>query len=154
MSSGASKPPGGQPVNGRQSLISSSWSVVWLLLLAQVWVPASAHALALLAACAGQLALFVLLERGQLRALSVQVRATFVLLICVALWLPGMQWLLFVPLIGVAARLTTGYCLLARLVWLLPWNRQQPLTAQLLRRTLFSAPTAGAFRLPPQADPA
>ena len=145
-----------QPSSGadRSLLISSSWSVTWLLLLAELWAPLPAHALALLICCAGQLVLFAGLERGRMSAMAVQVRIAFLLLVCSALFVPGLHGLLYVPLVGVAARLLTGYCLLARLVWLLPWNRQQPLSGRLLRRTLFSAPVAGPFRLPAQAEAA
>ena len=40
----------------------------------------------------------------------------------------------------VVALLVFGYCLMARTVSLLPWNRAEPLTLDLLRRTFFSAP--------------
>jgi hypothetical protein len=143
-----------QPSSGadRRLLIGSSWSITWLLLLAELWAPLPAHALALVAVCVGQLALFAGLERGRLSAMSVQVRIAFGLLVCTALFVPGLHGLLYLPLVGVAARLSTGYCLLARLVWLLPWNRQQPLSGRLLRRTLLSAPVVGPFSLPAQAE--
>jgi hypothetical protein len=38
-----------------------------------------------------------------------------------------------------------GYCPLARALSLLPWNRSQPLSAALVRRTFVSAPVRGSI---------
>ncbi|MBX3346336.1 MAG: hypothetical protein KF806_13480, partial [Nitrospira sp.] len=43
---------------------------------------------------------------------------------------------------GTTARVLVGYCLLARTLSLAPWNRRQPLTWSMLRRTFFSPQTA------------
>ena len=38
-----------------------------------------------------------------------------------------------------------GYCPLARMLSLLPWNRRQPLSVALVRRTFLSAPVSGSI---------
>lgn len=75
-------------------------------------------------------------------AFPVQVRLGYLLLLLVALPEP-MQWLFWLPTIGTWAQLLFGYCLMARLVSLLPWNRKQPFSLVLLKRTLISAPVRG-----------
>jgi hypothetical protein len=39
---------------------------------------------------------------------------------------------------------TFGYCTLARCLSLLPWNRSEPLSFALLRRTFLSRPVKGS----------
>ncbi|MET0089721.1 MAG: hypothetical protein ABW068_06820 [Candidatus Thiodiazotropha sp.] len=68
--------------------------------------------------------------------------AWYLVLLLIAL--PGpMQWLYWVPTIGTWAQLIFGYCTMARLVSLFPWNRSEPFTWSLVRRTFFSAPVRG-----------
>jgi hypothetical protein len=63
--------------------------------------------------------------------------------------LPQSQhWLFWLPVIGTWATVIFGYCLMARLVSLLPWNRQEEITPALLRRTFLSAPTRGTILFP------
>lgn len=89
-----------------------------------------------------QLAHFIVRER-RLDAFPVQLRIGYLLLLLLAL--PGpMQWLYWLPGIGTWAQVLFGYCLLARVLSLLPWNRQQPLGARLVIRTLFSRPVRGS----------
>jgi hypothetical protein len=71
---------------------------------------------------------------------SVQIRLAILGLLLLG-QIPGMGWLYWIPLLGISARNLTGYCLMARLMSLLPWNRKEPLTADLVKRRLFSAPT-------------
>jgi hypothetical protein len=127
----------------RRIAISGGWLAVWVSLVATL-VDARAAAL-LVACCVANLVLFVVLERGALRAFAVQVRIAFLLWIVAALATPALHALLYIPAVGVAARLLTGYCLLARMVSLLPWNRRLPLSRRLLVRTFLSGPTTGAF---------
>lgn len=77
------------------------------------------------------------------RAFPVQVRFFYLLLLIAALPAP-MQALYWLPTIGTWAQVLFGYCLMARCVSLLPWNRKAPMTWQLLRRTLLSRPVRGS----------
>ncbi len=82
------------------------------------------------------------LREGSNGAFPVQVRFWYLMLLLLAL--PGpMQWLYWVPTIGTWAQLFFGYCTMARLVSLLPWNRSEPFSGRLLWRTFFSAPVRG-----------
>ena len=137
-------PPGSARLRTRA--MRTGWTLVWLALVATLWMPGVAPLL--LAACIGNLAAFLVLERGRLAAFPVQVRLAFLLWVAAALWLPGLHWLLLVPLAGIPARLLFGYCLLARMVSLLPWNRAERLTRRLLVQTFLSPPTDGPFVAP------
>jgi hypothetical protein len=74
---------------------------------------------------------------GTPAALPVQVRVAYLALLVVGLW-PSMQWTHVVQLLGTSARVLIGYCLLARILSLAPWNRRKPLSLSLVHRTLFS----------------
>lgn len=88
-----------------------------------------------------QLIHFAIRERG-LTAFPVQVRFWYLVLLLVAFPLP-MRWLYWVPTIGTWAQVTVGYCAMARCVSLLPWNRGEPFSVDLLKRTFFSRPVRG-----------
>ena len=79
----------------------------------------------------------------QLTAFPVQVRFFYLLLLLVALPEP-MRWLFWIPAIGTWAQVLVGYCTMARLVSLLPWNRREPLTWRLVWRRFASLPVRGS----------
>lgn len=90
-----------------------------------------------------QLAHFVLRER-RLAAFPVQLRIAYLLLLLVAM--PGpMQWLYWLPGIGTWVQVLSGYCLLARALSLLPWNRKESFSARLVMRTLLTRPVRGSI---------
>lgn len=82
------------------------------------------------------------LRHRSLRAFPVQVRLGYLAVLGVALAVPPFAWL---PMIGTWARVLFGYCTMARLLSLLPWNRREPLSAELLRRTFLSRPVRGSI---------
>ncbi len=77
-----------------------------------------------------------------LTAFPVQVRFFYLLLLLIALPEP-MRWLFWIPLVGTWAQVLVGYCAMARLVSLFPWNRHAPFTVRLVWRTFLSAPVKG-----------
>jgi hypothetical protein len=83
------------------------------------------------------------LRHDHFSAFPVQVRMAYAAVLLLALWEP-MNWLFWAPAIGTSAQVLFGYCTLARCISLMPWNRREPLSASLLRRTLFSAPLKGS----------
>ena len=74
---------------------------------------------------------------GDLRAFPAQVRMAYLAMLIAGLWEPfqGIHWL---QLAGTTARVLIGYCLLARTLSLAPWNRSQPMSFALIRRTFLS----------------
>lgn len=88
-----------------------------------------------------QLIHFIVRE-GSVSAFPVQVRFWYLMLLLVAL--PGpMQLIYWIPTIGTWAQVIFGYCAMARLVSLLPWNRKESFSGALLMRTFLSRPVRG-----------
>lgn len=78
-----------------------------------------------------------------LRPGPVQIRLVYVAMLFIGM-LPGAGWLYWSQLIGTTFRVTCGYCLLARLLSLMPWNRIAAPSAGDVLRTLI-APLDGAL---------
>ena len=88
-----------------------------------------------------QLIHFVIKEKS-VSAFPVQVRFCYLMLLLVALPEP-LQLIYWIPTIGTWAQIIFGYCTMARLVSLFPWNRSEPFTSALLMKTFFSRPVRG-----------
>jgi len=84
--------------------------------------------------------------RGKsIEAFPVQVRFWYLMLLIVSLAEP-MQWLYWVPCIGTWAQIFFGYCAMARLVSLWPWNRNEKLSVKYLVKTFLSRPVRGGVQ--------
>lgn len=90
-----------------------------------------------------QLGHFLLLKRS-LRSFPVQVRIGYLLLLLLAFPDP-LQWIFWVPTIGTWAQVLFGYCTMARIVSLMPWNRSEPFSWRLVWLTFSKAPVKGSF---------
>ena len=90
------------------------------------------------------------IREHKVTAFPVQVRFWYLMLLVVAFPEP-LRIIYWVPTIGTWAQLIFGYCAMARCVSLLPWNRHEPLSVDLLARTYFSRPVRGNIMqgLPP-----
>jgi hypothetical protein len=97
------------------------------------WQPGIYLAIAL---CVVQIIHVTSLTHG-ITAFPVQVRMSYLALLLAGLWGP-LGWFHWMQLVGTSARILIGYCFLARTLSLAPWNRWQPLTFALLRRTYLS----------------
>ena len=82
------------------------------------------------------------LRDGSFAAFPVQVRMVYAAILLILLW-PPLNVLYWWPAIGTFALVAFGYCLLARFMSLMPWNRREPLTWRLVRRTFLSPPVRG-----------
>ena len=82
-------------------------------------------------------------REGSFGAFPVQVRVAYLAIFIVGI-APNMLVLHWIQTIGVWAEVLVGYCLLARMLALLPWNRAVPLTLGVLRFVLFSPPGRGS----------
>ena len=91
-----------------------------------------------------QLVHYALRERS-LTAFSVQVRLAYAaILITDILWEPlrlHLWWMAFFTLMVVLF----DWCLLSRIMALMPWNRTEALSWGLMRRTFFSGPMKGSI---------
>jgi len=84
---------------------------------------------------------YIVRERS-LTAFTVQVRLSVLLYLLLSYPEP-LQFLIWVAVVGTWARALFGYCLMARTLSLMPWNRRVPFTGALLFKTFFSRPVRG-----------
>ena len=84
-------------------------------------------------------AVFIVFKDRNLRSSAAQVRMAYALLLMIS-FIPGLRWLYWVPMIGTLALVICGYCLMARFLSLLPWNRAGRINANLLRHTFLAPP--------------
>ncbi|MBD1846587.1 hypothetical protein H6F89_24820 [Cyanobacteria bacterium FACHB-63] len=133
----------------RRKVVWSLWFITWLGLLAGLFAPqwydfvvwfSVIHAL-----------FFIYLERFNLMAFPVQVRLAYVAWVAIGAYVPLMIWLIWITTIGLAANLSVGYCPLARMLSLLPFNRNEPFSFNLVKRVFLSPPVQGRFS-PSQQD--
>ncbi len=91
-----------------------------------------------------QLIHFVFRKRS-VTAFPVQVRFWYLMLLIIALPEP-LQLIYWIPCIGTWAQIIFGYCTMARLVSLFPWNRSEQFSLALLKKTFFSRPVRGSIK--------
>jgi hypothetical protein len=113
------------------------WLVTACLLLIGLMGMPEAFLTALLLAIAQSVLLFV--RERALGAFPVQLRLAYTLLLIICFFLP-IRWFFWLPAVGTFAVVIFGYCLMARMLSLLPWNRTEPITADLVRRIFLSRP--------------
>jgi F0F1-type ATP synthase membrane subunit c/vacuolar-type H+-ATPase subunit K len=84
-------------------------------------------------------AVFIVLKDRNVGSSAAQVRVAYLLLLMIC-FIPGLRWLYWVPLIGTLALVLCAYCLMARFLSLLPWNRAEAINARLLWHTFVDPP--------------
>ena len=119
------------------------WLMTAILLTFGVFINELGFILAIGLTCI-QLLHYVIRE-ASIKAFPVQVRFWYLMLLLLSF--PGiMQWLYWIPFIGTWAQIIFGYCAMARLVSLWPWNRNEDFTLKLLIKTFFSRPVRGSVQ--------
>lgn len=86
---------------------------------------------------------FLARERS-LGAFPMQVRLTYAALLALGA-AESLAFIHWIQLAGTTAVVTVGYCPLARLLALMPWNRRAPLDRARLLRILFGPPVQGSI---------
>lgn len=85
-----------------------------------------------------QLVHFLIRDHGH-PSMTVQIRSGYLLVLLLAL--PDyMQWFLWVPAMGTLARVLFSYCLMARMLVLLPFNRKEVLTFAFVKKAFLTPP--------------
>ena len=116
----------------------------WLASTVCLWIAVTvnplAYELALIIA-AVQLVHFSFAEGG-LKKFPVQIRLGYLSFLLLSMP-ESMQWLLWVPALGTLARVLFGYCIMARMLMLLPFNRQIALSWKFVKEAFFKAPVRG-----------
>ena len=134
----------------RKSLVWSLWFATWIGLLmgykyAGAWdvvvIFSVLHAI-----------VFWVLFGYRIEPFPVQVRNAYALWVATGTYFPYMQVLMYITTVGLAANLFAGYCPLARMMTLLPWNREEALTFNFVNRVFLSPPSKGRFQPPTAAE--
>ncbi len=86
---------------------------------------------------------FLITEKG-IKSFPVQLRMAYFFILLVCSWQP-LRSLYWIPFIGTSAMVFFDYCLLARLLSLLPWVRKEAFSMNLVRKTIFSKPVKGCI---------
>jgi hypothetical protein len=89
-------------------------------------------------------AVHYLIRERRIAAFPVQVRLGYLLLLVLGMY-PPLSFIHWIQLAGTTAVVTVGYCPLARIMVLMPWNRSRPLSVALAWNTLISPPVAGSI---------
>ncbi len=89
----------------------------------------------------------LLVREKNVLAFSVLLRLAYFILLGIC-YVPSMRWLYWLPMVGTFALVIFGYCLLARVLSLFPWNRQEPFSLDLINRTFLSRPDLSRLTRP------
>lgn len=114
-----------------------AWTLTAILLVLGLFGSPAAFIAAMLLTAIQMVAM--LIRERRVSAFPVQLRLAYLFLLGIC-FIPGMRWLYWLPAIGTFALVIFGYCLMARFLSLFPWNRTEPLSSDLMRRTFLSPP--------------
>jgi hypothetical protein len=89
-------------------------------------------------------AVHYLYRERSLAAFPVQVRLGYLLLLLLGTY-PPLGFIHWIQLVGTTAVVTVGYCPLARILALMPWNRSGPLSLAQVLSIIFSPPVEGSI---------
>ena len=132
------------PENIRRKILWILWFITWLGLLAGFFNREFYEYVVFFSAAH---AVFVLvLLQFNAAAFPAQVRIAYFLWVAVGTYVPYMTILMYITTIGLATNLFAGYCPLARMLCLLPWNRKEPFSLSLVMSVFLTPPVAGMFK--------
>jgi hypothetical protein len=137
------------PPRARKNLIWILWFITWVGLIAGIVDQAYFEFVVLFSAL--HATAFLVLFHFNVRPFPVQVRFGYLVWVSVGTYVPHMAILMYITLVGLATNLFLGYCPLARTMYLLPWNRDEKFSLDLVRRVFFSAPVPGKFQPKPRS---
>ena len=89
-------------------------------------------------------AIHFIIRKSGITTFPMQVRLGYFVLLILGLT-PIFSWVHWIQLIGGTIMLTTGYCPMARMLSLLPWNRNKAMSWSLIQKILFTPPVTGSF---------
>ncbi len=128
----------------RKTIVWALWFITWLGLMVGFFYRNFYEYVVVLSVV--HVLLFFILFQYKIRPFPVQVRVAYLIWVAVGTFVPHMVILMYITTIGLASNLFTGYCPLARMMYLLPWNREEPLSFNLLKRVILTPPVQGRFK--------
>ncbi len=130
--------------SSRKRIIWSLWFITWVALMIGFFYRDFYDYVVVFTAV--HLLLFLFFFGFQLKAFPVQLRIVYLIWVVVGTYVPHMVILMYITTIGLASNLFINYCPLARMMYLLPWNREEPLSFGLLKRVVLTPPMPGQFK--------
>ena len=131
------------PTGARKSLIWGMWFITWLGLVAGVFYQKFFEYVVFFSGV--HTVLFLLLHGFSIKPFPMQVRIAYFIWVAAGTFVPQLVFLMYITLVGLAANLFLGYCPLARMMVLMPWNRDEKFSIGLLGRVFLSPPMSGKF---------
>lgn len=136
-------------IKNKAQLVWYIWFVTWLGLLGGIFLNNTYNEYVVNWSALHTL-LFLILFSFRVKEFPVQLRIAYVIWVYVGTYVYGCGVLMYITTVGLAANLFFNYCPLARMLYLLPWNRKESnLTGELIYRVFFSPPVKGRF-VPPR----
>ena len=132
------------PGNIRRKIVWVIWFITWVGLLAGFFNREYYEYVVFFSAAHAVFVLVLLQLRAA--AFPAQVRIAYFLWVAVGTYVPYMTILMYITTIGLATNLFAGYCPLARMLYLLPWNRKEPFSLALVMTVFLTPPVAGLFK--------
>jgi hypothetical protein len=133
----------------RGRLIYGSWVVTWAMLFAGLF-DHRFYELAIGFTVAHAIGFLALLRFRPL-VFPAQLRLVYIAWLVLGTYVPGLESMMWITTAGLGANLIWGYCPLARMMYLLPWNRDQPLTLRVFVLAFILPPRPGRFSVPAAA---
>ena len=137
------------PSRVRKLLIWGLWFITWMglvgglfdrLYFEYVVIFSALHAI-----------FFLVMNTFNIKPFPVQVRIAYFLWVAAGTYVPHLTFLMYITLAGLTANLFLGYCPLARMMTLMPWNRNERFSIGLVGSVFLSPPMPGKFE-PPAAS--
>lgn len=126
-----------------------AWTLTAILLTIGLFGSPLAFVVAMVVTLIQSVALLV--REKNVLAFSVQLRIAYFMLLGIC-YVPSMRWLYWLPMVGTFALVIFGYCLMARVLSLFPWNCHEALSADLIHRTFWSRPDLSRLARPSNAS--
>ena len=131
------------PTRVRKALIWGLWFVTWLGLVGGVFDHVFFEYVVIFSAL--HAILFLVLNGFNVGPFPVQVRIAYFAWVAAGTYVPHLNILMYITLVGLATNIFLGYCPLARMMYLMPWNNNEKFSLGLVRRVFLSHPMPGKF---------
>ena len=139
----------GMSQSNQKALVWGIWFITFLGLVAGFFYRIFYEYVVILSAV--HALLFFILFRFKVSAFPVQLRIAYLIWVALGTYVPHLVILMYITTVGLASNLFLGYCPLARMMYLLPWNRKEPFSFNLLMRVILTPPVKGRFKPAPQS---
>ena len=132
------------PAKNRKRLVWVLWFVTWVGLIIGFFNRGYFEYVVFFSAV--HAILFLVLTNFRVMAFPVQLRISYLVWVAVGTYVPYLVILMYITTIGLASNLFLNYCPLARMMYLLTWNREESLTFSLIKRVILTPPVSDQFK--------